>query len=195
MSRDLPTGRGPARRLLTAAAARGLLTAAVVAGGVWLLLRLAVAPMAYPLLLLIVIAVGLLHRTLPDVADTRLPPPSPVRGPVVASRPATPAGLDPEGPPFGEPTVDGLRRAIAGWEQRLDWIAGDAAGFATNVQPRLVALAERRLWLRHRVDPTSDPTRTKQLAGEPLWSLLTGPVRTAPTPTELAALVATIEAL
>lgn len=92
---------------------------------------------------------------------------------------------------------DGLARAIAGWQTRLEWLHSrdDPRQFIRTVQPRLVKLIDERLRLRHGVTIAGDPQRASELLGEPLWTFVSQPVAKNPSPRALAALVAQMEEL
>jgi hypothetical protein len=94
---------------------------------------------------------------------------------------------------WGNP--DGLRTAINRWETRLDWSQGQPERFARTVQPRLGEIVDERLRQRHGFTRRTEPVRARALLGDPLWTFLEGPLGKAPTPRELAAVIAVLEAL
>ena len=96
-----------------------------------------------------------------------------------------------------DPGRNGMWLAAGRWERRLSWVAEqrDRNQFAAVVQPRLVELADLRLRLRHGVTRAGDPAAARAILGDPLWTFMSVPVSGEPTPGELAALVARIEAL
>jgi hypothetical protein len=65
-------------------------------------------------------------------------------------------------------------------EHRLSWGSFDAERYEARLRPRLRALAEERLQRRHGVDPARQPDLARQIVGEDLWQLMTGPAVTAP---------------
>jgi len=90
---------------------------------------------------------------------------------------------------------DGAIAAAARWGTRLSWTQSDPERFARTVQPMLAELADERLRQRHGVTRASDPARARELLGDPLWTFLATPVTRSPTPREVAAFVAQLEAL
>jgi hypothetical protein len=65
-------------------------------------------------------------------------------------------------------------------EHRLSWGSFDAERYEARLRPRLRALAQERLQRRHGVDPARQPDLARQIVGEDLWQLMTGPAATAP---------------
>jgi hypothetical protein len=90
---------------------------------------------------------------------------------------------------------DALRGAVRRWETRLDWAHSDAKRFSSNVLPVLAELTDERLRLRHGITRASDPSRARELLGEPFWRMLAEPDHRPPKARELAAHVQTLEQL
>ena len=188
----------PGRKRVVRAVGRAV-PAAVVMVVAWAILSMVGAELSLPLLVATGVAARLLWQALPGSAGSPIPlaDPDDPGGPAVGGPVAgpTPAGADGRWRLTDEPVGDGLQRAVAGWARRLDWLSGDPVGFATTVQPRLMALVDRRLWLRHRIVRADEPQRTREVVGDRVWALLSAPVGRAPSPAQLAALIAEIEAL
>jgi hypothetical protein len=91
--------------------------------------------------------------------------------------------------------ADSLRSAVRRWEQRLDWSRSDPDAFARNVLPVLGELADERLRIHHGITRASDPSRARELLGEPLWQALADPARRPPRQRDLAGYVETLERL
>ena len=92
--------------------------------------------------------------------------------------------------PFGE---------VSRMEERLAWGGKDMMGFERTVRPVLIRLADDRLQQRHGITRASHPERARQLLGDELWHLVTGPSvgskETGPTPERLKPLVERLERL
>ena len=91
--------------------------------------------------------------------------------------------------------TDSLRAAVRRWEQRLDWSQSDPEAFSRNVLPVLAELTDERLRLRHGITRTSDPRRSRELLGEPLWLALAEPGGRPPKARDLTMYVETLERL
>jgi hypothetical protein len=100
----------------------------------------------------------------------------------------------PPEPPALSTADDGVRDAMIRWVARLEWTRDDIARFDTMVKPGLVDIVDERLRLVHGVSRTTDPQRAQAIVPAPLWSFIHEPV-TRMNPTELATLVAQMEAL
>lgn len=174
----------PTRSLL-----RTLLLAAIGAFAGYGLLRLLgfVAPI--PLLFGVLLTLLLVRQVLRELRVAPVPE-------TLRHRPSQRPVLDP--PDTGDDVLrDGLELASNAWYTRLAWLHGrrDPRQFVRSVQPRLVALIDERLRLRHGVTLASDPQRARQLLGEALWTFVSEPVSRNPSPRELAALVRQVEEL
>jgi hypothetical protein len=81
-------------------------------------------------------------------------------------------------------------------EHRLSWGSFDAERYEARLRPRLRQLAQERLQRRHGVDPVRQPDLARQIVGEDLWQLMTGPVAKAPpNRRQLTQLMAALEAI
>lgn len=78
-------------------------------------------------------------------------------------------------------------------ESRLSWGSSDPDRFEERVRPLLVELAGERLRSRRGVDPRTDPDHARTILGDPLWTLMTGPLPHSPSRAELSRLVEAIE--
>lgn len=90
---------------------------------------------------------------------------------------------------------DGVKLAIARWDTMMDWSRTDAARFHRKVLPRLAEVVDERLRQRHGVDRAADPSRAREVLGDPLWTFITKPGRWAPNPRELEEIVTALEKL
>jgi hypothetical protein len=99
---------------------------------------------------------------------------------VVASTPP-PEPPDPI-PGDVEPTWGGFAN-LSTLEHRLSWGSVDRERYETRLRPQLARLAEERLRQRHGVDPARQPDLARQIVGEPLWQLMTGPPVSGDPPT------------
>lgn len=108
--------------------------------------------------------------------------------------PAVPAAPRRAAGDAGEGGTDGLREAVRRWETRLDR-AQTGTGPSSNLLPVLAELTDERLRLRHGITLASDPQRSRELLGEPLWRMLTEPDRRPPKARDVAAHVQTLEQL
>lgn len=100
---------------------------------------------------------------------------------------------DPLPPATGaDPTPAGLLQ-LTSLESRLSWGSSDPDRFEERVRPLLVELAGERLRSRRGVDPRTDPDHARTILGDPLWTLMTGPLPRSPSRAELSRLVAAIE--
>ena len=83
-------------------------------------------------------------------------------------------------------------------EDRLAWGRMDLDHFDSTVRPVLVALADERLQ-RHGLSRSEHPEQAKQLLGDQLWTLITGPSLASkapgPSPVALTPLVERLESL
>jgi hypothetical protein len=81
-------------------------------------------------------------------------------------------------------------------EHRLSWGSFDAERYEARLRPRLRRLAQERLQRRHGVDPVRQPDLARQIVGEDLWQLMTGPAATAPpSRSQLTRLMDALEAI
>jgi hypothetical protein len=91
---------------------------------------------------------------------------------------------------------DGMLDAVRGWDRRLDWGATGPQRFHHAVVPRLRDVADERLRQRHGVTMATDPERARDILGEHIWGVLTGPAPDRPpTPKEVAVWVERLEKL
>lgn len=167
-----------------------LAIATVLFGILWILRIL----VPYPLVLTSVFAVLVLRDAIANGLRVDGLPPE-----------VTGAGLDllPDDDPvmtFGglreaTATADGVRFAVARWDDRLTWGERDPSRFGTLVLPRLSDLVDERLRQRHGITRQGDPARARELLGDPLWTLLTTRPKRPPGPRDVASIVATVEAL
>ena len=95
--------------------------------------------------------------------------------------------------PAGRPFAD-----VSRMEDRLAWGGVDLEHFDRAVRPVLIRLADERLQ-RRGITRAAQPEQARQLLGEQLWTLVTGPSVAAkapgPTPAQLTPLVERLEAL
>jgi hypothetical protein len=103
-----------------------------------------------------------------------------------------PQVLMPAHAPNDEPPDDGLL-VLTTLESRLSWGAADPQRFRDRVRPDLVALATDLLRTRRGVDPRTQPELARQILGEPLWQLMTGPPERSPSRAALSAMVGALE--
>lgn len=157
---------------------------ALFSGLLWVALR--AGGLSIPFLLLFAGALALfgLHRVAGQVA-----PPPPDEDPV-----RTAAQEEVDGALYW-PLVDGLWAAVSRWDNRLEWTYRDPARFDSLVRPLVGELVDERLRQRHGITRASDPQRARVMLGDPLWTFLVTPVTRSPTPRDLAAIVAHLEAL
>lgn len=129
----------------------------------------------------LIFALLALHRVVQTVAP----------GPHAAEPERVASHEDPDIPS----TLDGTIGPAARWDTRLSWTQSDPQRFTRTVLPVLAEIADERLRQRHGVTRASDPARARQLLGDPLWTFLSTPVTRSPTPRQLAAIVAHLEAI
>lgn len=158
-------------RGVLAATGRALVAGAVGGGAVWLLFQLASYRARADLCVAAGLALAVCWQLVRLAAPPAEPPPEPYRRP----RPD-----------------DGLLR-IAPLEHSLSWGSVDADRFRERVRPMLVELATDRLRARRGVDPVTQPEHARDILGEPLWQLMTGPPGPCPTRAELSGLVDALE--
>ncbi|MEP6696595.1 MAG: hypothetical protein ABJA34_06920 [Pseudonocardiales bacterium] len=88
-------------------------------------------------------------------------------------------------------------RDVGRMADRLAWGRLDMDRFETTVRPVLVRLADERLAGRHAISRASHPERARQLLGDDLWQLATGPSMASkapgPAPAQVSRLVEQIE--
>ncbi|MDP9239109.1 MAG: hypothetical protein M3O55_00475 [Actinomycetota bacterium] len=117
-------------------------------------------------------------------------------------RVAAAAQPPPLGPPLpharAEPAqVDRPFRDVGRMADRLAWGRLDMDRFESTVRPVLVRLADERLSGRHGISRASHPERARQLLGDDLWQLATGPSMASkaagPTPAQVGRLVEQLE--
>jgi len=173
--------REPKRGRPTARMVRSVLFCVAISGFVWEFMRTKGVAVPYVLLLTLSLAGAAMIELI-----RRLSPP---RVPDALRDTQEPA------PPNVIPDADGMFRAVRRWSQRLEWSRDDLHRFGNRVQPAVVEIVEDRLWLRHGVSRAADPDRARELCGPVLWDFLTAPVTRPVTRTELATLVAAMEAL
>jgi len=158
--------------------AKLVLLAVVLAGLLVMFARLIGVGLPFGLTLSGILALLLLRRVVAQVPA--VPPPRPrLRVPEAVSNPPR----------------DGLAVAASRWNTRLNWTQSDPEAFSRNIRPAIADLADERLRQRHGITRTSEPARARELLGDPLWTFLTAPVNRSPTPQQLAALIAQLEAL
>jgi hypothetical protein len=82
-------------------------------------------------------------------------------------------------------------------EYRLSWGSVERDRYEQRVRPLLRQLALERLRQRHGIDPNRDPERCREIVGEQLWQLMTGPPAKdgarPPHPREVDQVVTSIE--
>jgi hypothetical protein len=113
-----------------------------------------------------------------------------------AARP--PAAEPPLPPSWSDPPVpDRPFRDVTRMVDRLAWGRIDMDRFETSVRPLLVRLADERLATRHGITRATHPVQARQLLGDDLWHLVTGPSMASkqpgPPPAQVATLVAQLE--
>lgn len=171
---------------------RELIAWILIAAGCWTALHLMGFELAVALIGEAVIAAGLLRRLLSTtvqaatVADSAPLAPGPSTARVMAD-PGTLGVAEWSG------TFD--TAGLTWWERRLNWVDGDPQAFNTTIHPRLVALVDERLRLKHGISRADNPDRACQTTGVDLWNLLGEPPAIAPTPRQLAAIITQMERL
>lgn len=83
-------------------------------------------------------------------------------------------------------------------EYRLSWTDGQSDRFERRVRPLLVRLADERLRQQRGINRLLEPDRARQIVGEGLWQLMTGPEltgRAVPTIAAMSDLISAIEAI
>jgi hypothetical protein len=148
-----------------------LLAAAVAGAGLWLVAYGLHYRAQVDLCIAVGVAVGLTWR----LSRLVVPPPE-----------------LPEAQVRPEPPDDGLL-ALSTLESRLSWGAADPHRFRERVRPELVALATDLLRTRRGVNLRTHPEDARQMLGEPLWQLMTGPLERSPSRAELSRAVAVLE--
>jgi hypothetical protein len=180
---DAPRPPRRQRRVALPWPAATLLLSFAAATGVWLAIRgIGGIAIPFPLLFMVFLAGALLRRAAAAVAGPPLPPA--LRGHL----PAAPREAL-------ESHVDGVFLVVNRWETRLEWGGRDAGRFDHLVRRRIADLVDERLRLRHGLTRGADPARARRLVGEQLWAFLHAPAVRPPTPAEMAALVARVEAI
>ncbi len=110
--------------------------------------------------------------------------------PPAAGPPLPPARIEPA-------TPDRPFRDVTRMADRLAWGRLGMDRFETAVRPVLLRLADDRLTGRHGITRASHPERARQLLGEDLWHLATGPSMASkaagPPPDQVARLVEQLE--
>lgn len=121
---------------------------------------------------------------------------------LIATRIAATAKPPPAGPPLPPartelPKPDRPFADVSRMADRLSWGRLDMDRFESAVRPVLVRLADERLTGRHGITRAAHPERARQLLGEDLWQLVTGPSVASkapgPAPAEMARLVEQLE--
>ncbi|GIJ44824.1 hypothetical protein Val02_17100 [Virgisporangium aliadipatigenens] len=159
-----------------------LVTAAVIAGALYAVMRVFTLVLPVVILTAGIWAIMLLRRVIKSLdipdrqADTLR---SSAWGVVESDEPAV--------------QIDGVLRAVRRWEQRFAWTERDHVRFASAVRPRLGELVAERLRQKHGVSVAEQPEKARAILGDPLWTFLTERVKRGPKPAELAALVAEME--
>lgn len=159
-----------------------LVISAVVAAGVYVVIRVIGFETPLPVLFAIVLTVMLLRRAIRSVPAT--PPPPATRSDLWG---VTDDGAD------RSPPADGVVRAVQRWESRFGWTERDPSRYKSAVQPRLYELVDERLRQRHGITMRSDPDRARALIGEQLWTFLHARVARTPNAREMAAVVDEME--
>jgi hypothetical protein len=170
----------PRRRTLPGAVT-DLVTAAVIAGALYAVMRVFTLVLPVVILTAAIWAIMLLRRVLKSLDI----PPAP-RG----LRSST-WGIEESDEPITQ--IDGVLRAVRRWEQRFAWTERDHVRFASAVRPRLGELVAERLRQKHGISVAEQPEKARAILGDPLWTFLTERVKRGPKPAELAALVAEME--
>jgi hypothetical protein len=155
----------------------GLIIWALVAVGAWVLMYIVGVQIEPALLVVASVALGLLLRLLPAAED-------------VARH--GPAAVEPD---VADGTHNFDTAGLSWWERRLEWVDGDPEAFNMTIHPRVVAIVDERLRLKHGVSRVDDPQRSRKILGEALWELLDPPPATAPTPRGLREIITQIERL
>jgi hypothetical protein len=106
-------------------------------------------------------------------------------------------------PPAGRsapaPRSDGMLAAVRRWDHRLASVGATRAGRPAadrGLRAALGELADERLRQRYGLTRASDPTRARQVLGEPVWQVLQrGAASRPPTPAEVEVAVRRLESL
>lgn len=159
-----------------------LIISAVVAAGLYVVIRTTGFETPLPVLFALVLTVMLLRRAIRAVPAT--PPPPATRSELWG---VTDDGAD------RSPPADGVVRAVQRWESRFGWTERDPSRYKSAVQPRLYELVDERLRQRHGITMRSDPDRARALIGEQLWTFLHARVARTPNAREMAAVVDEME--
>lgn len=154
--------------------------AALLGGGLALVLYALGIALWYPLVPAGVFAVLVLRRSLVGLAA----PPAGWRAGPAADPPAD----DPADP-------DGLVPAVYRWISRVRWERAGLWRSSRALQPHLAELVDERLRQRHGCTRASEPERARRLLGDRLWTYLANPAARTPPPRELAAMLTTVEEL
>ncbi len=159
----------------------GVLLLALLAGDVvWRILRLGGVGLPYGLTDGVILAAALARRVTSAVHGPPVPLPPTQRAPTTE---------------FPDRPFIGARR----WEDRLAWTHDDPVSFNRTVRPQLAQLVDERLRHDHGIDLAGNGNggreRVRVLLGDPLWTLLSGPVDRVPGPAELTGVVAGMERL
>lgn len=188
--------RRPSRPFDTRWWVRRLFVAVALTTVGWGVLWVARYSVSYPLVLLSIVAVQVMREMLQQVHADDLPA-------VVTGR-----GLEPVRTPEGAraggerrelrdavPSGDGIRLAVAKWDDRFVWGERDPNRFAAVVVPRFTDLVDARLRQRHGITLAGAPEQARALIGEELWQLLHYTPSRVPSPQDIASIVAKVEAL
>jgi hypothetical protein len=191
--------RRPSRPFDTRWWVRRLFVAVALTTVGWGVLWVAGYIVSYPLVLLSIVAVQLMREALQQVHAEDLPAAvtgsglQPVRPPQEHRAPAGAAARG--GLRDAIPAGDGIRLAVAKWDDRFVWGERDPGRFAAVVVPRFTDLVDARLRQRHGITLAGAPQQARRLIGEELWQLLHYTPSRVPSPQDIASIVAKVEAL
>ena len=159
----------------------------------WGVLWVAGYIVSYPLVLLTIVAIQVLREVLSIVHADELP--VAVTGAGLAPARAPDERTPPRQLRDAVPSGDGIRMAVAKWDDRFVWGERDPGRFAAVVVPRLSDVVDARLRQRHGITIAGAPEQARKLVGEELWQLLHYTPSRVPSPQDIASIVAKVEAL